>query len=186
MLKSALFVLLTIAPVSGQDVNGTKAFPTDSGVYLKSAQGEWNEIEPEIVNWKTGGVAKSAFSYGIVKGDMNGHIKGPTSVTRLAVNELLIVVPDGTSVTEYQLLHLREHSKDREFRAATGGVFHQSGGSDRDAIEFQHKKLASRTYSIEIPVSIQDGQYGILPPGAVSSKSATSIGKIYSFKLARQ
>lgn len=81
---------------------------------------------------------------------------------------------------------MHEHSKDREFRATTGGVIHQSGGSDRDIFEFVHKKIASRTYSITIPDSVKDGEYGLLPPGAGASKGATSIGKIYSFRLARQ
>jgi hypothetical protein len=153
---------------------------------MKDAKGEWTDVEPEIVNWKSGGVAKSAFSYGIVKGDINGHVRGANSSTKLAVSELVVVVPDGTAVTEYQLLRMHEHSKDREFRATTGGVIHQSGGSDRDSIDYEHKKIASRTYLITIPTAVKDGEYGLLPPGAGAGKSATSIGKIYSFKLARQ
>ncbi|HWE51114.1 MAG TPA: hypothetical protein VG273_15080 [Bryobacteraceae bacterium] len=157
--------------------------PTDAGVYAKSPTGQWDEIEPEIVNWKTGGVAKSAFSYGIVKGDINGHVKGGKSKTKLGSNEILVVALEGVSITEYQLLRMREHSESREFRAATGGVLHQSGGSDRDVLDFDHKKVANRTFLVTLPAAAKDGEYGLLPPGAVVSKSATSLGKVYSFRI---
>jgi hypothetical protein len=161
------------------------AIPTDAGVYVRNSAGtEWVEIEPEIVNWKTGGVAKSAFSYGIVKGDINGHVKGGKSKTKMGSDEILVVALEGVGITEYQLLRMREHSDSREFRAATGGVFHQSGGSDRDVMEFEHKKIANRTFVITIPSSVKDGEYGLLPPGAVVSRTATSLGKVYSFRIA--
>ena len=101
--------------------------PTDAGVYVKGATGGWDEIDPEVVNSKTGGVSKSLFTNGIVKGDLNGHVKGGKSKTTISANEILVVVLEGTSITEYQLLRMREHSDSREFRVATGGVFHQSG-----------------------------------------------------------
>jgi hypothetical protein len=124
-----------------------KALPTDVGVYFKAAGGDWIEVEPEIVNRKTGGVAKSAFTYGIVKGDLNGHIKGAKSHNKmLGSNEVLVVPSEGVAATEYQLLRMRQHGDSREFRAATGSVFHQSGGSDRDLVEFEHQKIASRNF----------------------------------------
>jgi hypothetical protein len=158
--------------------------PKDAGVYVKGQGGQWEEIEPEIINWKTGGVMKSTFTYGVVKGDINGHVKGGKSKTKIGSNEILVVALDGVSIAEYELLRMHEHSNSREFRAATGGVFHQSGGSDRDEVDFEHKKLASRTYLVTLPHSLKDGEYGLLPPGAVLSKNATSLGKIYSFTLA--
>jgi hypothetical protein len=178
-------LMLVGSIVAAQDAPKAVTLPTDAGVYIKnSANTEWVEVEPEIVNWKSGGVAKSAFTYGIVKGDINGHVKGAKSKTKLGTNEVLVVVVEGNSVTEYQLLRMHEHSDGREFRATTGGVIHQSGGSDRDLIEFEHKKVASRTYLVTVPTSVKDGEYGLLPPGAVGSRGATSLGKIYSFKIA--
>lgn len=171
------------AAVTAQDQPGA-ATPTDAGVYVKGKTGQWDEVEPEIVNWKTGGVAKSAFSYGLVKGDINGHIKGGRSKLTVATNEILVVALEGVSVTEYQLLRMRTHQDSREFRAATGGMLHQSGGSDRDALEFEHKKIANRTFVITLPAALKDGEYGLLPPGAVASRSATSLGKVYSFRIA--
>jgi hypothetical protein len=187
MSQFACLLALSALSIVAQEAVPAKAFPTDSGVYFQTASGDWNEAEPEIVTWKTGGVAKAAFSYGIVKGDLNGHIKGGTSQYRMvSTGQVLVVVTEGTAIAEYQLLHLRDHSNSREFRAATGGIIHQSGGSDRDALDFEHKKVASRTYLITLSLALKDGEYGIMPPGAVASRSSTSMGKMYTFHIANQ
>jgi hypothetical protein len=177
--KAVLFATVFSFSLPAQE----KVLPIDAGVYVKDAAGDWTEVEPEIVNWKTGGVAKSAFTYGIVKGDINGHVKGGKSRTHPSSNEVLVVALEGVGITEYQMLRMREHADSREFRAATGGIIHQSGGSDRDVLEFEHKKIASRTFLVTLPTFIKDGEYGLLPPGAMVSRNATSLGKIYSFEI---
>jgi hypothetical protein len=50
------------------------SYPKEIGVYLKK-NNEWIEVQPEVVNWKTGGVMKSIASLGVVKGDVNGHVE---------------------------------------------------------------------------------------------------------------
>ena len=138
---------------------------------------------PEVVNWKTGGVMKSLASGGLVKGDVNGHLQGSNSRNSLTSPvEVVIYTPEGTSITEYQLLHLREHGDAREFRTVTGGVMHVSGGAARDVVPFESKKAASRTYRILLP-NLGAGEYGFLPPGAVSSASSASMGKIFTFHV---
>ena len=160
--------------------------PDEMGVYMKR-QGttEWVEVQPEIVNWKTGGVAKSVFSQGIVKGDMNGHLQGKTSSTEATTTtQFMVVAAEGVAITEYQLLKLRENSDNREFRSSTGGVFHSSGGATRDVVKFDGKKVAPRHFLIELSENLKPGEYGFLPPGAVSSTNAAgATGKIYSFKV---
>jgi hypothetical protein len=153
------------------------------GVYFKK-DGEWKDLLPEVVNWKTGGVLKSIASAGIVKGDVNGNVQGTSSRTKLASPvEILIYAPEGVAVTEYQLLKLRENKGYREFRTVTGGVMHVAGGATRDLIPFEGKKIASRTFSVSLP-NLKPGEYGILPPGANSSSSAgAQMGKLYSFSL---
>ena len=47
----------------------------DVGVYLTDGS-EWVEAPVEIVNWKTGGVVKYVLTDGIIKGDLNGRIRG--------------------------------------------------------------------------------------------------------------
>ena len=40
-------------------------------------RGEWVEVLPEVVTWKTGGILKSIATIGVVKGDVNGRLQGP-------------------------------------------------------------------------------------------------------------
>jgi hypothetical protein len=152
------------------------------GLYFKKA-GKWEELLPEVVNWKTGGVVKSIATVGIVKGDVNGHIPGIHSRTSVASPlEFLIDAPEGVAITEYQLLRLREEKESREFRTVTGGVMHVSGGATRDVVPFEGKKIMSRIYKVVLP-SLGPGEYGFLPPSTVNSTSSTSLGKMYTFRL---
>jgi len=154
------------------------------GVYFKKKD-EWVEVLPEVVNWKTGGVLKNIASAGIVKGDINGRINGGHSKSGvLTPLEFLVKTPEGVAITEYQLLRLHEEKDAREFRTVTGGVLHVAGGATRDLIPFDSKKLSSRTYAITLP-NLGIGEYGFLPPGAVtSSNSASSLGRMYTFRVA--
>jgi hypothetical protein len=64
---------------------------------------------------------------------------------------ILVYAQDGVAITEYQLLRLRQQSHSREFRTVTGGVFfHVSGGATRDVVPFEGKKVAPRTYEINL------------------------------------
>ncbi|HXP87728.1 MAG TPA: hypothetical protein VN841_23550 [Bryobacteraceae bacterium] len=154
----------------------------DIGVYYKKG-GKWEEMLPEVVNWKTGGVVKHVASAGIVKGDVNGHLQSQHSRNMAASPvEVLIYAPEGVAITEYQLLHLREANGTREFRTVTGGVFHESGGAQRDLLQFEGKKVANRMYRVSLP-SLGAGEYGFLPPGAITSSNSASLGKMYTFRL---
>jgi hypothetical protein len=159
--------------------------PSEVGVYVKK-KGEWVEIMPEVVNWKTGGVMKSVATAGVVKGDVNGHLNGKHSHSSVSLpTELLIVLREGDAITEYQLLHLRENGNNREFRTVTGGVFHVSGGATRDLVQFDSTKVGKRQYSVTLGAPTEKGEYGFLPPGAVAaSNAAASAGKLYSFQVA--
>jgi hypothetical protein len=160
-----------------QPVEGV--LPTEIGVYTKK-QGQWVELPPEIVYWKTGGVLKTVATLGIRHGDVNGHVAGASSHTSLATPlEFLIVSPEGTALAEYQLLRLHPNKDNREFRTVTGGMMHSQSGSQRDQVPFDGKKIASRVYELTFPTSAGLGEYGLLPP---SSNSGS--GKIYSFRVA--
>ncbi len=161
----------------------TPAPVQEVGLYYKKG-GEWVELQPEVVNWRTGGVLKSIASAGIVKGDINGVVQGRNSRNSVKTPvEILIYAPDGVSVTEYQLLRLREKDDRREFRTMTGGVLHSSGGATRDLIPFESKKIAARTWVVVLP-NLGAGEYGFLAPGAVGSQHASAqLGKMYTFRL---
>ena len=115
------------------------------GVYFKKKD-ELVEINPEVVNWKTGGFLKNVASGGLIKGDVNGNIKGGQSKNRVTIPlEFLIKTPEGVAITEYQLIRLHQNKDEREFRTVTGGVLHASGGTTRDVVEFEGKRIANRT-----------------------------------------
>jgi hypothetical protein len=154
----------------------------DIGAYYKKAA-NWEEMLPEVVNWKTGGVLKHIATAGVVKGDVNGHIQGAHSRNSLkSPIEVLIYTPEGVAITEYQLVHLHENPDNREFRTITGGVMHEEGGATRDLIPFEGKKAANRMYKVVLP-NLGAGEYGFLPPGAFGSANSASIGKMYTFRL---
>jgi hypothetical protein len=167
------------ATVAVRHTPAEAALPTDAGVYAKK-QGQWVEIPPEIVNWKSGGVLKTIATAGIRHGDVNGHVPGASSHTSLASPlKLLIVAPDGVALNEYQLLHLRGNKDNREFRTVTGGILHAQSGSERDLVPFDGKKIASRMYEVTFPAAAAgSGEYGVLPPSSTSG-----LGKIYSFRM---
>ena len=170
------------APANPVSADGDIPQGMDIGVYYKKA-GKWEEMLPEVVNWKTGGVMKHVASVGIVKGDVNGHVPGPHSRnSATSPLEVLIYTPEGIAITEYQLLHLREEKDSREFRTVTGGVMHVSGGATRDLVPFEGKKSANRMFRVLLP-HLGAGEYGFLPPGAITSASSASLGKMYTFRL---
>jgi hypothetical protein len=156
----------------------------DTGIYHK-VKGEWVAVPTEAVNWQTGGVLKSIASNGIVKGDVNGHLKGGNSQT--VVNsplELLIKAPDNMEATDFQLVHFHDKSNQREFRTMTGGVFHASGGASRDAVAFVERKIAKHTYLVTLTNVTTPGEYGFLSPGLSNSTASGSTGKAYTFHFA--
>jgi hypothetical protein len=155
----------------------------DIGVY-HDVKGTWTLVATEQVNWKTGGVLKSLATDGIVKGDVNGRLKGAESATKLNTPlEFLIKTPDGVEATDFQLVHMHQKSDAREFRTVTGGVFHASGGSTRDAVAFEQSRIAKRTFKIVLPTNLTPGEYAFLAPGLTGSSASGSTGKAYTFHL---
>jgi hypothetical protein len=151
------------------------------GVYYKDRKGAWQPLETEVVHIKSGGWLKSTATHGIIKQDQNGHINGRESkLTLQAPIEILIYTPEGATATEYDFLRFRIHSDNREFRTLTGGVFHSTGGAQRDEVEFHASKIAPRTYQFTIDHAVGGGEFGILPPG---TGNVTNGGKIYTFAI---
>jgi hypothetical protein len=80
----------------------------------------------------------------------------------------------------------------RESRAVTGGVYHSSGGAEKDAIKFDFQKIAPQTYKILL-AGLKKGEYGILPPGGGAVGGGASgqtvqggsmqAGKLYTFGI---
>jgi hypothetical protein len=155
------------------------------GVYYKTKTGDWVPLKTERVEFKSGGWAKSAFTHNIVKQDLNGFVDGPQSpLVLFAGAEILIYAPAGTQPEEYDFVQFRLHSKGREFRVQTGGVFHSETGSKRDDIDFQAHRIAPQMYVFTVPPDIVKGEYGVLPPGAAANmRGLSNAGKIFTFSI---
>jgi hypothetical protein len=171
-------------PAAGSGVAPAPAnpdIPEDIGVYMRE-RGKLLEVTPEVVGWKTGGMLKSMATYGLNKGHVNGTIQGPKSALQVGTDtEFVIKCPEGTAVTEYQLLRLDMKGDRREFRAMTGGIMHASGGAEKNAEKFDYEKIGPRVFKIKLP-PLKKGEYGILPPGSTSGNVASS-GKLYTFGI---
>jgi hypothetical protein len=174
----------TIAVVPPKPAQSSTEFPDEVGVY-QVLRGKPVTIEPEIVNWRTGGVVKNAVTLGLDKGHVNGTVAGPSSQLSIATAheiEFYIRCLEGNSASEYQLLRFWEKADRREFRSVTGGVLHASGGAENNVIAFKFDKVAPRTYKVELP-NLPVGQYGFLAPGAAASADLASRGKVYTFRI---
>ena len=154
------------------------------GVYYKSKTGEWIELHTERVVFKSSGAMKNILSDGLLKKDMNGHLDGERSELSLPTGvELLIYAPTGTDASEYDLLRFELHKNAREFRTLTAGVFNSESGSARDEIEFHPYKIGPQMYTFTIPVNIEKGEYGVLPPGSANVQGIAGTGKIFTFSI---
>ena len=155
------------------------------GFYYQDKEGNWSEVNAEVVNFKTGGVLKHIGSAGIVKGDLNGNVAGFHSHLALQPPaNFILYAAEGVSPGEYQLVRFRSNADSREFRALTGGVAHQSGGATRDVADFNSKKIAPHVYSITLGGDIGKGEYGFLPPmDGGGGKNISNSGKIYTFSF---
>ena len=172
--KGRVQITGTPAQVVLSDVN-------EIGVYYKDRSGKWEPIEPEIVHIKSGGFFKSTVTHGIIKEDRNGRVNGRESKLLLPRPiEFLVYTPEGVDITEYDLLRFRLNSDSREFRVLTGGVFHSTGGADRDEVAFKPVKTAPHTYQFTLGMDTPGAEYGILPPG---TGNVTNGGKIYTFAI---
>lgn len=155
------------------------------GIYYKDHDGKWTKMDPEIVNFRSGGALKSYGTNHIIKEDRNGHLMGESAKLVLSKpTDFLLYMPVGTDPVEYLLLKLRPGGQHgREFRSETGGVFHSSSGAMRDQIAFTATKVAPHVYEFTLPATAVKGEYGILPPGSITTASGGSGGKIYTFKI---
>lgn len=167
--------------------------PEDVGVYVK-LKGSLAEVYAEIVDWKSGGVGKSLLTGGFTKGHINAVVKGPKSKLQIGEPmEFVIKCTEGVTPSEYMLLKLDEKGDRREFRAVTGGVYHSSGGADKNAIKFDFQKIAPRTFKVVL-TGLKKGEYGFLPPGsgavgamgggasgATVQGGSMQSGKLYTF-----
>lgn len=153
--------------------------PEDVGVYTNIGE-RLVPLKVEIITMRSGGAAKAVLLG--TRGHLNAMVAKPLSTVRLGTRlEFIIHTPEGVSAEEYQLLRFWEKRDRREFRLTTGGFIHSSSGADMNAVPVDVETIGTRLYRVTPTLPLQEGEYGILPPGAALSASAASAGKIYTF-----
>ncbi len=160
---------------------------TVGAYYLDNTGSHWLEVPAEVVNFKSEGALKHYASAGLVKGEMTGLVGGNHSQLTLKLPaKFILYIPEGKAPGEYQLIRLHENANSREFRAANGGIVHDSGGALRDVMDYTPKKIAPRVYLIELSEDYEKGEYGFLPPSDLPlGNSIPTATKIYGFALVR-
>lgn len=140
-------------------------------------------LEPEVVNSRTAGMLQYALTSGIMKARFKGAVQGPRSGLQLSgVNEFIIRVAEGVGITEYQLVKMDLRASRREFEVMRIGMVNASSGMTPHQVKFKHEKLASRIYRVTV-AGLPNGEYGFVPPGAMTTASGGSMGKVYTFGL---
>src|SRR5258708_35390479 len=74
--------------------------------YIK-VRGKLNEVAPEVVGYKSGGVMKTVLTDGLDKGDRNGTVQGPKRTLQVWKDaEFIVRCAEGAAITGYPLLGL--------------------------------------------------------------------------------
>ena len=185
MINPASAVATPCTPVTASMANAAtapdNALPTDVGIYVKQ-NGGWTAMPQELVNWKSQGSLKTAASLSFVKGTLDGVVDGPMShINFVSPLEFLIVMPEGVTITDYQLVQLHRHESDREFRIATGGLTHASTDNGRDKLVFVATRVSPNVYTTK--VKLYAGEYGFLPPDSVTARNEAALAKIFTFRI---
>jgi len=173
-------------PEPGHSAGSPPAQPSDlpdeQGVYVR-VRGEWQAVVPEIVNMRTAGMLGHAFSAGISKAKMKGDVQGNKSKLQIATPvEILIKCAEGISPAEYQILQMEEKGGRREFEAMEIGFASAQTGARKGIVEAKFEKVSKATYKTTLS-NLKKGEYGILPPGAATSATTASAGKVYAFGI---
>lgn len=156
----------------------------DVGVYYKDKSGKWILIIAETINFKTDGLTKTSTAGSKMQDNVDGYIQGPhAKVSAIFPVLIAVYVPEGTAITEYELLRFTAAGKQRDFHARTGNVIHISGSAARNVLETQSERIAPGIYEIRLDSSLGRGEYGLLPPGSHGSPNMGSNGKIYSISI---
>lgn len=158
----------------------------EAGIYAKS-DGEWIELEPEGVTVKQG----SGFRMYTGGVNTNARLAGASSkITLRSPVEVLIVTLEGVSASEFQLVRLESSIKRnmREFRVGKFGFTgNKTGIEESKKVEFEHKRIGPRHFSITLPSSVVAGEYAFLPSAAMGGGSfggpLAAPGKAYSIRV---
>lgn len=177
--------------------------PEESGIYLiggSAGQRQLTQLEPSVYSQaKTGGMFKSAMTYGIAKIKTKAVLATPQA--RLQVNEPRPVFyfyfdvrnsslsgpayaffGPTTSPNEFVLLKMDAKKNTREVIIMQANMFGaQSGTMDKYAHAFDYEKLAPGIYKVTPRSDLPPGEYCF----AYASQIAAGFSKVFDFGITR-
>lgn len=159
VLARGVCLALTVA-VTGLAQTAAPDSPASPGALTLRAQ----TVVPRLVNFN-----------GVLRDATGKPLTGNVEVTFA-----LYVIEAGGDLLWIETQSVQAHEQGRH--TVLLGAMHTSSGATRDLVQFESKKVASRTYTIELG-GMGAGEYGFLPPGAVLSSSGGSVGKMYTFRV---
>lgn len=177
-IDAALAAISATASSSRDDVH---VFALQSGKLIP--------LDAEIVSWR-GSPFRSVATLGFDRGPLTANISGPHSdlVGRWPPMNMVpvdmafyILTPKGGSASDFQLLHLTEHSDHREFRTVPSDRARGWGAVER-TVPFTLEALAPRVYKVTLP-NLNVGEYGLLAPVTEVRANPPTQGRIYTFRL---
>ena len=150
----------------------------DQHTYYKS-NGQWIQIEPEIVHWKGGAGLKAYVTAGLWKGATAGQLSNSASRVRLAPPiQFRVYCPEGKGINEYQLVRLRAHPNSRQL-LIDDQPDEAVDSTLRSAIRGM-QRIAARMWTIKIDVG--PGEYGLLAPDGPANNGGLA-SKVYAFTV---
>ena len=181
-------VIQAMIQVSTPDANvtGTKVFsadpnnpqsPHDAGIYSYDGK-TMVQLEPTVYSGtNTGGIFKSAMTYGIATAKLKANIRNSHATIRVSSaadfyfyfeqtssglsnsTGVQAYLTGATSPNEFVLLRMESKKNDREVMLASFGAFRMSTGTqEKDSVGFTATKVAPGVYKVSVP-SLKPGEY---------------------------
>jgi hypothetical protein len=179
------------------------ASPHDPGIYMYAATKDGVHmviLEPTVYSQgKTGGVFKSAMTYGIAKMKWKAIVRGAHANVRSSDEKMAFYFNfeesnaglshpsfgGTTTPNEFTLLKFDEKKDSRETVVMQGNAFGTSSGTDEKAnTGFDFTKLRPGVYKVTPKTSLKRGEYCFLSSAGVGAFGAGSAGASRLFDFA--
>jgi hypothetical protein len=178
--------------------------PHDPGIYIyaKTRNGlSLVMLEPTVYSQgKSGGVFKSAMTYGIAKVKWKAVVQGPTANVKSSDSNMAFYFyfeeasaglshasfGGTTTPNEFTLLKFEEKKDSRETVVMSANAFGASSGTDEKAnIHFSFTKLRPGVYKVTPNSPLQQGEYCFLSSAGVGTYGAGSAGasRLFDFQV---
>lgn len=178
MMKVSTSANNVTATMATANPNNPRA-PHDAGIYNYDTKTmTMLQLEPTVYSGtKTGGVFKSAMTYGIASAKMKATIRNPHAGVRVAANSEFYFYFEqasaglsnsagvgayftgATSPNEFVLLRMDSKKNDREVVLASFNAYHMSTGTQaKDTVDFTTTKIAPGVYKVVVP-AMAPGEY---------------------------